>query len=248
MMHALWKLTWLELKIFVREPLGFIGSVAIPVLLFVGLARLLGPRAAMVSRSAPAFTEVLPAFSALFIALSAVMSLVTIISIYREGGILKRLRATPLRSTVILAAHVLVKLLLTAATLVALVLAGRRYYPLPAEVPLMSFGIAVMFATWSVLSLGFVIASLVPAARFAQPFAAIVLYPMIAVSGLFFPIAMLPRPIAVVARILPLTAAASLLSGIWNGDGWMAHTGDVVALIAAFIVCIVLSSKVFRWE
>ena len=50
----------------------------------------------------------------MLIAISAVLSLVTIISIYREGGILKRLRATPLRPQTILSAHVLVKLLLTA--------------------------------------------------------------------------------------------------------------------------------------
>ena len=51
---------------------------------------------------------------AVFIAINAVLSLVTIISIYREGGILKRLRATPLRPHTILSAHVLVKLLFTA--------------------------------------------------------------------------------------------------------------------------------------
>jgi ABC-2 type transport system permease protein len=49
------------------------------------------------------------------IALSGVLSLVTIISIYREGGILRRLRATPLRPQTILTAHVLVKLALTLA-------------------------------------------------------------------------------------------------------------------------------------
>ena len=57
------------------------------------------------------------------------MSLVTIISIYREGGILKRLRATPLRPHTILSAHVLVKLLFTAITLTLMMLAGRRFYP-----------------------------------------------------------------------------------------------------------------------
>ena len=59
----------------------------------------------------------LPVFAAVLIAISAVLSLVTIIAIYREGGILKRLRATPLRPQAILSAHVLVKLLLTASTL-----------------------------------------------------------------------------------------------------------------------------------
>ena len=30
-MRALWKLTWLEIKIFVREPLGLFGTIGIPV-------------------------------------------------------------------------------------------------------------------------------------------------------------------------------------------------------------------------
>ena len=48
--------------------------------------------------------------AALFIALGSVQSLVAIIAIYREGGILKRLRATPLSPVTILGAHVVVKL------------------------------------------------------------------------------------------------------------------------------------------
>ena len=248
MIRGLFKLTWLELKIFVREPMGFIGSVAIPVVLFVILARVVGSRAAAVSQAARGFGQVLPAFSALFVAMSAVVSLVTIISIYRESGILERLRATPLHPNVILTAHVVVKLLLTATTLVALALAGRRYYPIGAGVPLFSFAVAVLFATWSILSIGFVIASVVPTARFAQPLAALVLYPMAAVSGLFFPISALPAPAAMVVRVLPFSAAASLLNGIWMGEGWVRHAGDVGVLVATFGVCLVLSAKVFRWE
>ena len=44
MLRGLWRLTWLEIKIFVREPMGVIGTIAVPVLVFVVLARLLGPR------------------------------------------------------------------------------------------------------------------------------------------------------------------------------------------------------------
>ena len=83
------------------------------------------------------------------------LSLVAIIAIYREGGILKRLRATPLRPHTILTAHVMVKLLFTAVTLAAMVLAGRRYYPVDAGVPLVSFTLALLFSTVSILSLGF---------------------------------------------------------------------------------------------
>ena len=73
----------------------------------------------------------LPILSVLLIVASAVLSLVAIIAIYREGGILRRLRATPLRPHTILTAHVLAKLLFTLVTLAVMVLAGRRYFPYP---------------------------------------------------------------------------------------------------------------------
>ena len=131
--------------------------------------------------------------AAVFMAISAVISLVTIISIYREGGILKRLRATPLRPYTILSAHVLVKLLFTAMTLTLMILAGRRFYPAGMNAPVLSFALALLISTLSILAIGFIIASLVRTARFAQPVAALIFYPMLALSGLFVPIDALPR-------------------------------------------------------
>ena len=246
--RSLLKLTRLEIKIFAREPLGLFGSILIPIVLFLGLARVIGPTVPRPERLLGAGAGFLPVLTTILIALNAVTSLIAIIAIYREGGILKRLRATPLPPEIILTTHVIVKLLFTAFTMVLMYLAGRRYFPPGTEVPYFSFALAVLFATWSILSVGFVIASLVPTARFAQPIATFVLYPMLAVSGLFFPLAMLPPALRAVARVLPLTYAVSLLSGIWQGDAWSAHAVDVVALAATFLICSAISAKVFRWE
>jgi ABC-2 type transport system permease protein len=233
MLRGLWKLTWIEIKIFLREPLGAIGSIVIPVVVFVVAGRVVGRRVPPSALAASSFVAVgLPVLTAVLISVGAVLSLVTIISIYREGGILKRLRATPLRPHTILTAHVIVKLLLTAATLLLMVLAGKRYYPVGIHIPLLGFTLALLISTCSILSIGFLIASIVPTARFAQPIGAVIMYPMIAVSGLF----------------VPLTYTVSLLEGIWNGETWWAHKGDVAALVLVFFVCTALSAKVFRWE
>lgn len=248
MLRGLWKLTWIEIKVFLREPLGALGTIGIPVLVFLGAGRMMG-RSSPASTSAANFVGVgLPVLASVLIAIGAVLSLVTIISIYREGGILKRLRATPLRPETILTAHVVVKLLLSAATLLLLVLAGKRYYPVGIHAPLVSLTVALLISTWSILSIGFLIASIVPTARFAQPIGAVVMYPMLAVSGLFVPVASLPPVGQAVARALPLTYAVSLLEGIWKGDSWWEHTHDVAALVVAFLLCTALSAKVFRWE
>jgi ABC-2 type transport system permease protein len=250
MFRGLLKLTWLEIKIFMREPLGALGTILIPVIVFVGLGRLAGSRRlgvpSLADRGLVRFD--LPVFAAIMIAISAVLSLVTIVSIYREGGILKRLRATPLRPQTILSAHVLVKLLLTAMTLLLMVLAGKRYYPVPVDVPIVAVTLALLIATASILSVGFVIASIVPTARFAQPIGGLILYPMLALSGLFVPIAALPPALQGVARVLPLTYAVSLLQGIWRAEPWSAHLGDIGALAIVCGVCTALSARLFRWE
>jgi ABC-2 type transport system permease protein len=233
-----------------REPMGAIGTIAVPVLTFLILGRMGVGRIASASSSVGLLFGAggVPVLVSILIANSAVLSLVTIISIYREGGILKRLRATPLRPHTILSANVIVKLALTAVTMILMMLAGKRYYTAGPEVPLLSFGLALLLATWSILSIGFIIASIVPTARFAQPIGAIILYPMIGLSGLFVPLASLPPGLRAVARALPMTYAVSLLEGIWRGEGWTAHFGDVLGLLLVFLVCTAISARVFRWE
>jgi ABC-2 type transport system permease protein len=249
MLRGLWKLTWLEIKIFVREPLGFVGSIGVPVIVFVVLARALGSPASRSSSDVPRFVSSdLPIFAGLLITASVVLSLITIMAIYREGGILKRLRATPLRPHTILAAHVIVKVIFTAVTLAAMVLLGRRFYPIEAGVPLVSFTLALLLSTVCLLSFGFLIASVVPTARFAQPLGALVLYPMLGLSGLFVPLDSMSPVIRAVARALPLTYAVSLLRGIWHGEGWSGHIGDVAVLALMCLVFTAASAKVFRWE
>ena len=248
MLRGLLKLTWLETKIFVREPLGAIGTIGVPVLVFVVLTRIAGGPSARTSQAAAALRADLPVLAAMLMTLSAVLSLVTIISIYREGGILKRLRATPLRPHTILTAHVLVKLLLMAITLVLTVLAGRRFYAVRFEARTIGFVLALLLSTLSILSIGFLIASIVPTARFAQPIWTIIPYPMLGLSGLFVPVTSLPPALQLVSRMLPPTYAVSLLKGIWNGDAWVSHMGDVLALIVVWVICTTLSARVFRWE
>jgi ABC-2 type transport system permease protein len=94
MLRGLWKLTWVEIKIFVREPLGLFGTLGMPVIVFLLIGRAIGGRSTRLSPGAAAFIGVdLPVFASVLISISGVLSIVTIVSIYSEGGILKRLRA-----------------------------------------------------------------------------------------------------------------------------------------------------------
>jgi ABC-2 type transport system permease protein len=246
-LRGFWKLTWLETKIFTREPMGFVGTLVMPVVLFIVLGRALSVNEPVTTAQVdlPFNAAIL---AAVLIAMSAVQSLVAIISIYREGGILKRLRATPLSPVTILGAHVVVKLVFTVISLALLLLAGRRLFPGVMQVNVFSFTGAVLLGTLSILSLGFLIASVVPTARFAGLISAAVLYPMLALSGLFFPVERLPRALEAISYLLPTTHAVALLQGVWAGTGWGAHSVNAAALLVLFAAYTALSTKVFRWE
>jgi ABC-2 type transport system permease protein len=247
-MRGLLKLTWLEIRIFMREPLGFVAALGIPLAMFLLLGRTVSPRADHSPGASQFLAQDLPLFVSIFISINAALSLIAVISIYREGGILKRLRATPLRPAVILGAHVLVKLFFTGISLLLVALAGRRFYPVPLHPHFAGFALAVVVTTVAILCMGFIVASMVGTARFAQLIGSVVFYPMLAVSGMFVPLASLPRPWALLGTVLPMSHAVALLRGAWVGAGWLVLLPHLGALALTIAICLALTTRVFRWE
>lgn len=241
-------MTWVELKIFMREPMGSVSTLILPAVLFIVIGKLLQNTSSESFDAQAWIGTSLPVLLTIMIALNGVISLTTIMSIYREGGILKRLKATPLRPHTILGAHVIVKLVLTAINIATLLIVGKTFFSVEMQGSLIGFSVAVTISTISILSLGFVIASLVPTARFAQIIAGAVLYPLVAISGLFASTESFPPLLSFVSNLSPITHAVSLTTDIWEGESW-SHSGvDLLALAATFGLCMMLSSKVFRWE
>ena len=247
-MRGLLKLTWLEIRIFVREPLGFVAAVGIPLAMFLLLGRTVSPAGDHSTRATQFMAQDLPLFISLFISINAALSLIAVISIYREGGILKRLRATPLRPATILAAHVLVKLVFTGIALALMMLAGRRFYPVTLHPHVAGFALAVAVTTLTILCMGFVIASMVGTARFAQLIGSVVFYPMLVISGMFVPLSTFPRPLATLGSVLPMSHAVELLRGAWAGTSWIALLPHLGVLALTIAICLALTTRVFRWE
>ena len=138
------------------------------------------------------------------------------------------------------------KLLLSAISLALMIAAGRRFIPAGAAVPVLHFALALLLCTVSVLSIGFIIASVVPTARFAQPLASLIFYPLMALA--LAPIDALPLALQVVTSDHAVLLRGVSAQGLLRGDGWIAHASDVLGLVVIVIVCTAISSRVFRWE
>ena len=248
MFRGLWKLVWVELKVFMREPMGSVSTLLLPVILFLLLGGVMRNADRESFDAGSWIGSTLPVLIILIIAVNAVVSLTTIMSIYRESGILKRLKATPLQPQTILTAHVIVKLLITAVNVGTLLLVGKRFFGIGLQGSVVEFALAVVICTVSILSLGFVIASIVPTARFAQLIAGSILYPLFGISGLFAPVDAFPLPLKAVAYASPLTHTVTLTTATWQGESLAAHGFEILALTGSTVLCVALSSRIFRWE
>ena len=247
-MRGLLKLTLLEIRIFMREPLGFVAAIGVPLAMFLLLGRSVSTGSDHPAGAAQFVAQDLPLFVSIFISINAALSLIAVISIYREGGILKRLRATPLRPAVILGAHVLVKLFFTGISLVLTILGGRRFYPVPLHPHIAGFALAVVVTTVTILCMGFIVAGWVSTARFAQLIGSAVFYPMLVVSGMFVPLSSWPQPLALIGNVLPMSHAVALLRDAWVGAGWLVLLPHLGALVLTIAICLGLTTRVFRWE
>jgi ABC-2 type transport system permease protein len=76
----------------------------------------------------------------------------------------------------------------------------------------------------------------------------VLLYPLMFLSGAFFPVELLPPAVQKVSAFTPLTYVVNLLRGMWGGQPWGDHLLDVAVLTAMLLLGVIVSVKTFRWE
>jgi ABC-2 type transport system permease protein len=176
------------------------------------------------------------------------MGLTITMAAYRENGVLRRLRTTPVSPMAVLVAQVIVLFLMTTLGMVLLIVAGKLVYHLQFDGNALSVLAGFTLSSLSFFAIGFLLAGLMPTARTAQVVGMVLLYPMLFLSGAGFPRELLPETIKKVSTFLPLTYVVNLLRGLWIGEAWGSHLLDVGVLAGILVVGVVISTFTFRWE
>jgi ABC-2 type transport system permease protein len=189
-----------------------------------------------------------PAYTAMIISTTGLVGLTITVSSYREKGVLRRLRTTPISPLTILAAQVLVLLLMTTLGMLLLVVAGKLVYHMRFEGNVLNVMLGFLLSCLSFFAIGFVLASVLPTARTAQVVGMSLLYPMLFLCGAGYPRELLPDTIIKVSAYLPLTYVVTLLRGLWVGDSWSQHLTEVLVLTGLLVLGVFISTRIFRWE
>lgn len=242
------KLTWVETKLFIREPIAAFFSMAFPLLLLFLFGSIYGNEPSRFFGGHGLVDVYVPAYIALVIGTNGLLSLPITIVTYRENGVLLRLQATPLRPQTILLAEIVVNYLMTIVGALLLIIAGKLVYNLHFLGDPFTMFVAFTLCCLSFFAFGFVLASLLPTARVVQIVGMVIFYPMLFLSGAAIPAQLLPENLQKFAEFLPLTWVVKLLQGLWLGNSWGDQVKNVILLVSLLVVSMIVSARFFRWR
>ncbi len=247
-MKSLWKLTVIEFKMFYREPIAMFFTLVFPLMLLFIFGSIYGNEPTPFFGGVGFIDTAVPAYSAMIIAMTGLISVTLIFSSYRETGILRRLHATPLRPQTILSAIMIIVFMLTVAGMVILIIAGKLAYGLKFLGNPLKMTIAFILSSMSFFSIGFVLSGVLKTARAAQIASNAVYFPMIFLSGATIPREVLPEHLRTINQVLPLTHVVNLLRGLWVGNGFTDHIKEIIILTSMMVIFLVISFLTFRWD
>jgi ABC-2 type transport system permease protein len=167
----------------------------------------------------------------------------------REKLILKRLSATPLRRWQLIGSNIVMRLLVAIAQTAIIV--GVGAYAFDVQIsgnPLVVVGL-VLVGSLSFLALGYVIASFAKTEDSANAMTSVVQFPLMFLSGTFFPIDSMPPVLQGIARTLPLTYLSDGLRQVMVGGTPFSPLWICFAVLFGFLViCFLISARFFRWQ
>jgi ABC-2 type transport system permease protein len=247
-MKSLLKMTWMEAKLFLREPVGAFFTLIFPLMMLFIFGTIYGNKPSAETGGRGAIDSLIPAFSAMIIGITGLMSTTITMATYRENGVLRRLRTTPVSPLVVMTAQVVVVFTMTALGMLLLVIAGKFIYHVQFGGSVVSMLGGFVLGSLSFFGIGFILAGTMPTARTAQIIAMVLMYPMLILSGAAWPRELMPATIQKISAFVPLTYVVNLLRGLWVGEPWGNHLLDVTVLGGMLLLGIIISAKSFRWE
>ena len=196
---------------------------------------------------------IVPGIAAMAIMQNGIFSVVFTLLSYKNQGVLKRLKASPISPSHFIVGHLISRvsiiilqtfILLIMGVLVLGVSVGQGSFLAWLNILFLSFLGGILF-----LAIGLAISSLAPNEDSAPALANLVTFPMLFLSGVFFPIDFLPKIISYISNILPLTHLAEgiRLSALYGNSTFstIPQLGITLAWLAlSFFICAIS----FKWE
>lgn len=247
-MGASLSLIRLETRLFLREPMSLLFGLLFPPVLLLAMGTLF-----------PGFDEPLaeldggrliavyaPTVIGFALATLSLMTLPTTLSSYREMGILRRLRTTPVHPGRLLLAQVATNALVAVAGSAATLIIARFAFDVPWPGSSLWFLLSFLLGVTAMFSLGLLIGALARSTTASQVLGFTLFFPMLFFAGVYVPRPMMSDGMIAASNLTPLGAAVQAMADSWAGATPDAMHLSVTAAYA--VICGLLAIRFFRWE
>jgi ABC-2 type transport system permease protein len=246
-MKTLLKLTWVETKLFIREPVTVVFTLALPIIFLFVMGGVFGNTPdASIYRGVGAMDYYMPAYYALVMMAIGTVALPVHLAGYRDRGILRRLRAAGFSIWAVMGSQLLVSFLIALAGIILVTVCGYLAYSPNPPHNYLFLAIAFIIGTISFSALGFFLGAVLPSTRSAQGVGLILFFVMMILGGAGPPPEVLTTAMRVVGDITPMRWAILTLQDPWLGFGWHVNASLIVGGIT--VVSAALAARFFRWE
>jgi ABC-2 type transport system permease protein len=167
----------------------------------------------------------------------------------RENKVLKRLGATPLRRSTIVISAVIFRLMVALVQAALIIIIARLVFDVPMLGSWLFLIGMVILGTLTFLALGYLLSAFAKTERTAMPLLMSIQFPMMFLSGIFFPVEMMPDFMVPIMNAMPLTYLGDSLRQIMVGAPALHLQYINVAVLGGwFVVCLIGAISFFRWE
>ena len=246
-MRSLFKLTWTETKLFVRDPVTVVFTLALPIIFLLVMGGVFGNTPSPgFYRGVGAMNYYMPSYFGLVMMAIGTVALPVHMAGYRERGVLRRFRASSFSIWSVLGSQLMVTFLIALVGSVIVFVVGMLAYSpdLPKSPGLLA--LAFLIGTICFASFGFFLGAIMPSTRSAQGIGLILFFVMMILGGAGPPPEVLKGAMGVVGNLTPLRYAILMLQDPWLGFGWNVNASLIVGAIT--VGSVGLTARFFRWQ
>jgi ABC-2 type transport system permease protein len=190
-----------------------------------------------------------PGLLAMALAQSAVFAIAGTLVAYRELGIFRRLKVTPLPLKEFAFARLVAMLALALAQTVVLLGVGRLMFGIHLGLNFAALVPLVVLGSLSFIAIGLFVGAVAKTQETAAALANVITLPMVFLAGVFFPLTQAPGWLQTVSRFLPLTYLADGLRNVAIRGDSFGSTLPALAVLGGVTVAIsALALRLFRWD
>lgn len=190
-----------------------------------------------------------PGILAMSIMNAGIIGLSTAFTSFREKGILRRIKVTPFALWKFILARIVSQIFVIFATSAILMVLAKVVWGLNVRGNWLVIILAILIGSLAFLAIGYAISSIARNTEAAASYANLITFPMLFLSGVFFPVGSMPGWLQPIINVLPLRYLVNALRDpIMYGRGLSDIWIDLVVLLGIFVVAMAFAIRFFRWD